>query len=367
MWEHKGILSVIIVVAVVAIAVLIVPSVLYPSDERQNIVGQPIKPGSSGGGYGGGSGGNPTACNDECGAEDAAQCFSDTVRMECVNSTKGCLQWLKQQCSSNHICVDGVCEAVQTSNPFRLALEAEDGKRDNYMEQRTDTKAKNGEYLMTPNGVGGKGKVDFTFTVPQQGKYRVWGRVQGETGNDDSFFVLLDGKDRKDWHFGTTGIAWKWVKVTHASQEVVFPLTAGEHTLTIQTREDGSKIDAIVITNEQGFDPRFDEVHEIGLAWAGHPARYSLITQGNMQFIAFYDAQGYLTIASRQLGSNAWNYKKLDTQTGWDAHNYIRMVIDTANQLHVAGNMHVTPLIYYKMATPLDISTLARTGMTGRL
>jgi hypothetical protein len=52
----------------------------------------------------------------------------------------------------------------------------------------------------------------------------------------------------------------------------------------------------------------------------------------------------------------------------WDNHNYIAMALDSAKQLHVAGNMHNSPLNYYRTSKALDVTSFAKIGkMVGTL
>ncbi len=97
--------------------------------------------------------------------------------------------------------------------------------------------------------------------------------------------------------------------------------------------------------------------HEIGKVWSGHPVGFAFLTQGGQQFIAYYDAERRLTVASRELGSDAWRYQRLPSTTGWDSHNYLAMVIDDDKHIHLSGNMHCVPLIYFRTTRPLDISS----------
>jgi hypothetical protein len=45
---------------------------------------------------------------------------------------------------------------------------------------------------------------------------------------------------------------------------------------------------------------------------------------------------------------------------GWDSHNYVTMAVDSDGQLHVSGNMHGDPLVYFRTIRAGDISTLTR-------
>ncbi len=92
--------------------------------------------------------------------------------------------------------------------------------------------------------------------------------------------------------------------------------------------------------------------------WSGTHVGYSLLTHENYQFIAYYDADRQMTIAQRSLDSKDWTFKKLDSYIEWDSHNYITIALDKEGCLHVSGNMHAVPLIYFRASTPYDVTTL---------
>lgn len=92
--------------------------------------------------------------------------------------------------------------------------------------------------------------------------------------------------------------------------------------------------------------------------WSGHTVGFALLTDGDEQFVAYYDAQRRLTVASRQLGSAKWTSKVLPTNIKWDSHNYVTMAFDSEGQLHVSGNMHCVPLIYFRTTRPRDVTSL---------
>lgn len=98
-----------------------------------------------------------------------------------------------------------------------------------------------------------------------------------------------------------------------------------------------------------------------------HPVEFSLLTHGDQQYVAYYAADRHLTVAQRTLGQREWRYTVLPTVTGWDTHNYVTMAIDRQGYLHVSGNMHRSPLIYFRSAKPGDSSSLVHVpAMTGR-
>ena len=115
----------------------------------------------------------------------------------------------------------------------------------------------------------------------------------------------------------------------------------------------------------------------VGSAWAGNPVGFALLTHAGKQFVAYYDAERRLTVATRVLPGTEWTTvhpegvwnatrKRFSNVTGWDSHNYLRLAVDRDGYLHLSGNMHADPLVYYRTRRPLDITTLERVDrMTG--
>lgn len=101
--------------------------------------------------------------------------------------------------------------------------------------------------------------------------------------------------------------------------------------------------------------------------WAGHPVGFCLLTEGQRQFVACYDAERRLTVAARTLGDDQWQVVRLPETLGWDSHNYVTMAADDEGYLHLSGNMHGRPLVYFRSSRPWDIATFERIpAMVGR-
>jgi hypothetical protein len=105
------------------------------------------------------------------------------------------------------------------------------------------------------------------------------------------------------------------------------------------------------------------EAVDIADVWSGHPVKFALLTHETRQFAAFYDADRNLTVADRTLGTTTWKLVRLPTAVGWDSHNDIVMAVDDDGYLHVSGNMHSSPLIYFRTSSPLDIDTFEQLPM----
>lgn len=105
---------------------------------------------------------------------------------------------------------------------------------------------------------------------------------------------------------------------------------------------------------------------DVAPVWSGHPVGFALLTHGDQQYVAYYAADRHMTLAQRTLGEREWHFTILPTVVGWDSHNYVTMALDRAGYLHVSGNMHVVPLIYFRSTRPGDAASLARVpAMTG--
>lgn len=116
-------------------------------------------------------------------------------------------------------------------------------------------------------------------------------------------------------------------------------------------------------------DADYEIVEKIPVApvWSAASVGFALQTAGNRQFVVFYDANRQMTAGQRELDSKEWTFQKLpDFFIGWDSHNYITMAIDDDGYLHVSGNMHVVPLIYFRSEKPYDVTSLVQIkNMTG--
>ncbi|HOZ49340.1 MAG TPA: BNR repeat-containing protein [Candidatus Hydrogenedentes bacterium] len=102
------------------------------------------------------------------------------------------------------------------------------------------------------------------------------------------------------------------------------------------------------------------DVVDIAPVWSGHPVSFCLLTHLDRQFVAFYDANRQATVAARALDSHEWQFQKLDERVAWDSHNYLTMAVDDAGCLHLSGNMHCVPIVYFRTSQPLDVTTFAR-------
>jgi hypothetical protein len=120
---------------------------------------------------------------------------------------------------------------------------------------------------------------------------------------------------------------------------------------------------------------RVDQVIDIADVWSAHPVGFCLLSAPPHQFVAFYDAQRQMTVGMRRLDEPQFRLRRLPspregagaaegrrlptTQLGWDSHNGVTLALDQAGHLHLSGNMHCTPLLYFRAQKPFDIDSLA--------
>ncbi|MBN2314973.1 MAG: BNR repeat-containing protein [Sedimentisphaerales bacterium] len=92
---------------------------------------------------------------------------------------------------------------------------------------------------------------------------------------------------------------------------------------------------------------------------ASHPVNGGpcLISDGEYQYLAFYDGDHQLTVGKRKLSETNWDFAKLPERVGWDTHNKILLFQDRKGYLHLTGNMHCAPLKYYRTKVAGDIHT----------
>lgn len=109
------------------------------------------------------------------------------------------------------------------------------------------------------------------------------------------------------------------------------------------------------------------KVLDIAPVWSGHPVGFALLTVGPRQYAAFFDADRQMTVAARSLNERCWQLVRLPSVLGWDSHNYVTMAVDRQGHLHVSGNMHGVPLVYFRTERPGDIASFRQEpAMVGR-
>lgn len=145
-----------------------------------------------------------------------------------------------------------------------IAVEAEAAELAAPMQRFADPQASGGQYVGVEDGTGEprQGEAVFAFEVTEPGRFALWARVKGPDTASNSFFVVLDGGDRRIWHVPGPGdeevsSAWVWapVEVGDGAQRQVVELGAGSHRLQVLNRQDGTLLDLLALTTDLSGAP----------------------------------------------------------------------------------------------------------------
>jgi polygalacturonase len=145
-----------------------------------------------------------------------------------------------------------------------VTAEAESGTITAPMQVNSDSNASGGHYIAVAAGTNSNsaapsnGSSVIPFNVTGAGTYKLWGRVMAPTNKDDSFWVRVDGGTWVNWNDITSGGSWHWANVTNdASSDapILVNLAAGAHTISFAYREDGTRLDRVLVTNDLNLVP----------------------------------------------------------------------------------------------------------------
>ena len=155
------------------------------------------------------------------------------------------------------------------ADPFTVAFEAEHPVRFSApLEIRTDDEASGRLYIGGADGAKStdqapeNGRALYPFNVPQAGAYTVWARVIADDDDEDSFWVRMNGGAWMRWNGIAEDDDWRW-RIVHQGDEggdvMHFRLRAGRNALEIAYREDGARLDRILVTNDPRVSPERSE------------------------------------------------------------------------------------------------------------
>ena len=103
----------------------------------------------------------------------------------------------------------------------------------------------------------------MNFNIETPGDYQVWCRVKASAASMDSFFVTMDSNAEDIFHVYVVpepteprAPDWIWKRI-HIPGGVPrsYDLATGAHTLKFRTREQGTQLDRVVISNDPNFTP----------------------------------------------------------------------------------------------------------------
>ncbi len=209
------------------------------------------------------------------------------------------------------------------------------------------------------------GTLAFTVNAPVAGEYRLWARAIAGDDASNSFFVKVNN-DNLGQLSVTPSADWRWTRLNWGFLgPVKVNLVAGSNVVRVQNLEVGVVLDKLLFTlgvhdlaDVASIQDPFADVHPAG-------GEFSLLTEGNDQYVAYYNTDRRVTVAHRRLSVGIWKKKVLtDPRSlfsylgGFDTHNTLTMALDANGDLHVSGNMHVEPMSYWRTTTPGDVTSL---------
>jgi len=142
-------------------------------------------------------------------------------------------------------------------------IEAEDAEViSSEMKIGSDINASGGRYIYALQGSDpdDKGYLEYEIDVAEPGTHRLWARCYWPDNAANSFWASFDGGTEtilgNDLNFGS----WHWV----SGQSYALP--EGKHMLRIRDREDGSRLDKLLLTPSSAHVPRgVSETKEISI------------------------------------------------------------------------------------------------------
>ena len=148
------------------------------------------------------------------------------------------------------ISIPAFAEDAPKMKDGKLTIEAEKGKINKNMKAVKDEKASGGVVLVSDKG----GEAVYEFVADEAGDYIIWGRVIGESGTSDSFFVIVNDEKDKTWDMTCKTYTWKQVKGREDKTAKV-KLKKGKNTIKFKHRESGAKLDKIFIAKPDQKPP----------------------------------------------------------------------------------------------------------------
>ncbi|NQT15916.1 MAG: fibronectin type III domain-containing protein [Planctomycetes bacterium] len=103
--------------------------------------------------------------------------------------------------------------------------------------------------LDDPHNVGRQtGTVRFDFTIREGGEYLICGRTFAPHGGSNSFWFSTDGQPETLWNVPNALLGkWSWIAPVNGK---FWHLEPGPHTIAVRTREAGTRLDRLVVTND---------------------------------------------------------------------------------------------------------------------
>lgn len=126
------------------------------------------------------------------------------------------------------------------------------------------------------------------------------------------------------------------------------------------------------LVNAQPLANKSVRIDSVGNGWAANTVntvvyrKNSLVTFNGIQYIGYYDQEGFLVLGKRKSGASSWDIFKTQYQGNVrDAHNSISIMVDGDGFLHVAWDHHNNALRYARGESPGSLQLSEKMEMIG--
>lgn len=151
-----------------------------------------------------------------------------------------------------------VCFEAEHAPLVQAPMRVTDADRVPINEKTILEAASGGAYLEVPDKAGAPpevttGRAVIPFEVPEDGTYILWIRAYWSDECGNSVGIAID--DARPFSFGqdSTYKAWHWVKSPPRIKQL--ELSKGKHRLEIINREDGVRLDQVLLVNTRRYVP----------------------------------------------------------------------------------------------------------------
>jgi len=110
-------------------------------------------------------------------------------------------------------------------------------------------------------------------------------------------------------------------------------LTLAACSAASDTRPSDSKVEPVKPVKVSAQETNVEQplAEAIDHVWAGQRVFFDFVEQDGYQMIAYYDANRQMSVAVRKMkdvNGSPWNYHKVSSWLGWDAHNRVEVAFD---------------------------------------
>jgi hypothetical protein len=144
-----------------------------------------------------------------------------------------------------------------------IYLKAEEATLSNGMTSVQDAQALSGTAIYGSQGstgapAGGDSRAEYEITIPSEGTWYAWGRFSFPDGQNNSYWIAVDGETAQRFGNGeTTFDTYHWEGYMSQGAVDLGHLAAGTHTLTIYAREahTDNLLDALCLSANPDYTP----------------------------------------------------------------------------------------------------------------